>query len=256
MIHPQAVVHPQARIAKSVEIGAYSIIGADVEIGEGTWIGPHAVINGPTRIGRDNRIYQFVSLGDAPQHLGYQGEPTRLDIGDRNIIREYCTFNRGTVSGGGVTRLGHDNFIMAYCHLAHDCQVGNHTIFANCASLAGHVSVGDYAVLGGFTVAHQFCRIGPYCMTALGAITFMDIPPYVIASGNPAEPHGLNLRGLKRHGFTDEAIESLRRAYKVLYKSKLRLAEAIERLEKLAKASKEVSDFVAFLKGSERGIIR
>ncbi|MEK7262000.1 MAG: acyl-ACP--UDP-N-acetylglucosamine O-acyltransferase, partial [Pseudomonadota bacterium] len=188
MIHPQAVVHPQAHIAKNVEIGAYSIIGADVEIGEGTWIGPHAVINGPTRIGRDNRIYQFASLGEAPQHLGYQGEPTRLDIGDRNIIREYCTFNRGTVPGGGVTRLGHDNFIMAYCHLAHDCQVGNHIIFANCASLAGHVSVGDYAVLGGFTVAHQFCRIGPYCMTALGAITFMDIPPYVIASGNPAEP--------------------------------------------------------------------
>lgn len=256
MIHPQAVVHPQARIAKSVEIGAYSIIGADVEIGEGTWIGPHVVINGPTRIGRDNRIYQFASLGDAPQHLGYRGEPTRLDIGDRNIIREYCTFNRGTVSGGGVTRLGHDNFIMAYCHLAHDCQVGSHTVFANCASLAGHVSVGDYAVLGGFTVAHQFCRIGPYCMTALGAITFMDVPPYVIASGNPAEPHGLNLRGLKRHGFADETIESLRRAYKILYKSKLRLSEATERLEKLAKGNKEVGDFLGFIKGSERGIIR
>ncbi len=256
MIHPQAVVHPKARIAKGVEIGAYSIIGAEVEIGENTWIGPHAVINGPARIGRDNRIYQFVSLGDAPQHLGYKGEPTRLEIGDRNIIREYCTFNRGTVAGGGVTRLGHDNFIMAYCHLAHDCQVGNHIVFANCASLAGHVSVGDYAVLGGFTVAHQFCRIGPYCMMALGAITFRDIPPYVTASGNPAEPHGLNLRGLKRCGFTDEAMESLRRAYKILYKSKLRLAEALERLEKLAKQSKEVGDFLDFIKGSERGIIR
>lgn len=256
VIHSQAVVHPKARIATDVEVGAFSVIGEDVEIGAGTHIGPHVAIQGPTRIGRDNRIHAFASLGGAPQHLGYQGEPTRLEIGDRNIIREYCTFNRGTVPGGGVTRLGHDNFIMAYCHLAHDCQVGNHTIFANCASLAGHVTVGDYAVLGGFTVAHQFCRIGPYCMTALGAIAFMDIPPYVTASGNPAEPHGLNLRGLKRHGFSDDAIEAVRRAYKILYKSKLKLTEAIERLEKLAKTSKEVSYFVEFLKSSERGIIR
>lgn len=256
MIHPQAAVHPRARVADDVEIGAYSVIGQDVEIGSGTWVGPHVVINGPTRIGRDNRIYQFASLGDAPQHLGYKGEPTRLEIGDRNVIREYCTFNRGTVAGGGVTRLGNDNFIMAYCHLAHDCRVGNHTVFANCASLAGHVQVGNYAVLGGFTVAHQFCRIGDYCMTALGAITFMDIPPYLIASGNPAEPHGLNLRGLKRRGFSNDAVEALRRAYKTLYKSKLKLSEATERLERAGKRSPEVHHFVEFIKASERGIIR
>ncbi len=256
MIHPQAIVDPSARIGANVTIGAFSVIGPDVEIGEGTWIGPHVVVNGPSRIGRDNRIYQFSSLGDAPQHLGYKGEPTRLEVGDRNIIREYCTFNRGTVAGGGVTRLGNDNFIMAYCHLAHDCQVGNNAIFANCASLAGHVTVGDYAVLGGFTVAHQFCRIGAYCMTALGAITFMDIPPYVMASGNPAEPHGLNLRGLKRRGFSEDAMDALRQAYKTLYKSKLKLSEAVERLEKAGKRFPEVQHFVEFIKASERGIIR
>lgn len=256
MIHPQAIVDPRARVGANVTVGAFSVVGPDVEIGEGSWIGPHVVINGPTRIGRDNRIHQFASLGDAPQHLGYKGEPTRLEIGDRNIIREYCTFNRGTVAGGGVTRLGNDNFIMAYCHLAHDCQVGSHTIFANCASLAGHVHVGDYAVLGGFTVAHQFCRIGAYCMTALGAITFMDIPPYVMASGNPAEPHGLNLRGLKRRGFSEDAIDALRQAYKTLYKSKLKLSEAVERLEKAGKRFPEVQHFVEFIEASERGIIR
>ncbi len=256
MIHPQAIVDPSARVGANVTIGAFSVIGPDVEVGEGTWIGPHVVINGPARIGRDNRIHQFSSLGDAPQHLGYKGEPTRLEIGDRNIVREYCTFNRGTVAGGGVTRLGNDNFIMAYCHLAHDCHVGNNTIFANCASLAGHVTVGDFAVLGGFTVAHQFCRIGAYCMTALGAITFMDIPPYVMASGNPAEPHGLNLRGLKRRGFSDDAIDALRQAYKTLYKSKLKLSEAVERLEKAGKRFPEVQHFVEFIQASERGIIR
>jgi len=256
VIHPQAVVHPTARLAEGVEVGAFSVIGADVEIGLGTRIGPHAVIHGPTRIGRDNRIYQFCSLGDAPQHLGYQGEPTRLEIGDRNVIREYCTFNRGTVAGGGVTRLGNDNFIMAYCHLAHDCRVGDHTVFANCASLAGHVHVGDYAFLGGFTVAHQFCRIGAYCMTALGTITFMDIPPFVTASGNPAAPHGLNLRGLRRRGFGEQAVDALRHAYKLLYKSSLRLSEALEQLDALANGHAEVSQFVEFIKASERGIIR
>lgn len=256
MIHPQAVVHPTARLAEDVNVGAFSVIGAEVEIGAGVWIGPHVVINGPTRIGRDSRIYQFCSLGEAPQHLGYQGEPTRLEIGDRNIIREYCTLNRGTATGGGVTRLGHDNFIMAYCHVAHDCQVGSHTVFANCASLAGHVHVGDYAFLGGFTVAHQFCRIGAHCMTALGTITFMDIPPYVTASGNPAAPHGLNVRGLKRRGFGESAIESLRQAYKLLYKSKLRLSEAIVQLDALARDHAEVHLFAEFVKASERGIIR
>lgn len=256
MIHPQAVAHPAARLAEGVEVGAFSVVGADVEIGAGTWIGPHVVIVGPTRIGRDNRIHQFCSIGDAPQHFGYRGEPTRLEIGDRNVIREYCTLNRGTVAGGGVTRLGNDNFIMAYCHVAHDCQVGDRTVFANCASLAGHVHVGDYAFLGGFTVAHQYCRIGAHCMTALGTITFMDIPPYVTASGNPAAPHGLNLRGLRRRGFSDQAVDALCHAYKVLYKSKLRLSEAVEQLEALAGSSAEVRELAEFVKASERGIIR
>ncbi|HYM47953.1 MAG TPA: acyl-ACP--UDP-N-acetylglucosamine O-acyltransferase, partial [Burkholderiaceae bacterium] len=204
MIHPQAIVHAQARLGANVHVGAFSIIGEDVELGDGTWIGPHVVINGPTRIGRDNKIYQFVSLGEAPQHLAYKGEPTRLEIGDRNVIREHCTLNRATVAGGGVTQVGDDNFIMAYCHVAHDCRVGSKIVFANNSSLAGHVHIGDCAVLGGFTMVHQFCRIGAYCMTAVNTVTFKDVPPYLMVGGNTAVPHGLNLRGLKRRGFSDE----------------------------------------------------
>jgi UDP-N-acetylglucosamine acyltransferase len=256
VIHPQALVDPQARIGKGVEIGAFSIIGPGVEIGDNCWIGPHVVINGPTCLGTNNRVYQFCSLGDAPQHTGYKGEPTRLEIGDRNIIREYCTLNRGTVAGGGVTRLGNDNFLMAYCHMAHDCQVGNRTIFANCASLAGHVTVGDYAILGGFTVAHQFCRIGAHCITALGTITFKDIPPYVVASGNPAAPHGINVRGLKRRQFSDEQILNLRRAYKVLYMSDQQLDDALSQLDDMARAGTEIVPLVEFVRASERGVIR
>lgn len=256
MIHPQALVHPQARIGNGVEVGAYSIIGADVEIGDRTWVGPHVLINGPTRIGADNRIYQFCSLGDAPQHTSYKGEPTRLEIGDRNVIREYCTFNRGTVTGGGVTRLGNDNFVMAYCHVAHDCRVGDHTVFANAASLAGHVDIGDYTVLGGFTLVHQFCRIGTHCMTAVGTVLFKDVPPYVTAGGASAAPHGINARGLKRRNFSDEAIRAIKRAYKVLYKSGLHLEEAIAELERMGREHDEVARFAAFIKASERGIIR
>jgi UDP-N-acetylglucosamine acyltransferase len=256
VIHPQAIVDPGARIGKNVDIGAFSIIGPGVEIGDDTWIGPHVVIFGPTRIGKNNRIYQFCSLGDAPQHLGYQGETTRLEIGDRNIVREYCTFNRGTVGGGGVTRLGDDNFIMAYCHVAHDCHVGNHTIFANGTSLAGHVTIEDYVIFGGFTMVHQFCRVGAYTMTGISTVTFKDIPPYLLVAGNTAVPHGLNLRGLKRRKFSASAIESLRRAYKILYKSGLRLEEALALLAENAKDSAEVNHFFQFIKASERGIIR
>ena len=256
MIHPQALVDPGAKIGKNVHIGPFSIVGAGVEIDDETWIGPHVVINGPTHIGKKNKIYQFSSLGEAPQHLGYKGEPTRLEIGDRNIIREYCTFNRGTVAGGGVTRLGHDNFIMAYCHLAHDCQVGNHTIFANCASLAGHVTVGDYAILGGFTLVHQFCRVGAHCITGLGAVTYKDIPPFVMATGNAAAPHGINVRGLRRRQFSKSSIQSLRGAYKMLYRSRLTLNEAIEKLKETARENPEVGQLVTFIKASERGIIR
>ena len=256
MIHPQAIVDPAAKIGSHVDIGAFSIIGPEVEIGEATWIGPHVVIHGPTRIGTNNKIYQFCSLGEAPQHQGYKGEPTRLEIGDRNIIREYCTFNRGTAGGGGVTRLGDDNFIMAYCHVAHDCHVGNRTIFANGTSLAGHVTVEDQVIFGGFSMIHQFCHVGAHVMTGISTVTFKDIPPYLLVAGNTAVPHGLNVRGLKRRKFSDSSIESLRKAYKILYKSDLRLSEALEQLEPLARSCEEVAYFVAFIKRSERGIIR
>lgn len=255
MIHPLAIVDPGAKLGKDVQIGAFSIIGAGVEIGSGTWIGPHVVINGPTRIGSENRIYQFSSLGEAPQHLGYKGEPTWLEIGDRNIIREYCTLNRGSAGGGGVTRLGHDNFIMAYCHVAHDCQVGNRTIFANGTSLAGHVRVEDQVIFGGFSMIHQFCRVGAHAMTGISTVTFKDIPPYLLVAGNTAVPHGLNVRGLKRRNFSEQTIEALRHAYKLVYKSGLRLSEAIEQLAQMD-ANPEVRHFLDFIKQSERGIVR
>ena len=256
MIHPQAIVDPAAKIGIHVDIGAFSIIGPEVEIGEATWIGPHVVIHGPTRIGTNNKIYQFCSLGEAPQHQGYKGEPTRLEIGDRNIIREYCTFNRGTAGGGGVTQLGDDNFIMAYCHVAHDCHVGNRTIFANGTSLAGHVTVEDQVIFGGFSMIHQFCRVGAHVMTGISTVTFKDIPPYLLVAGNTAVPHGLNVRGLRRRNFSAESIDSLRQTYKFLYKSGLRLNEAIERIAPIAKANAEVGHFLDFIKKSERGIIR
>jgi len=255
VIHPLAIVDPGAKLGKDVQIGAFSIIGAGVEIGSGTWIGPHVVINGSTRIGSDNRIYQFSSLGEAPQHLGYKGEPTWLEIGDRNIIREYCTLNRGSAGGGGVTRLGHDNFIMAYCHVAHDCQVGNRTIFANGTSLAGHVRVEDQVIFGGFTMIHQFCRVGAHAMTGISTVTFKDIPPYLLVAGNTAVPHGLNVRGLKRRNFSEQTIEALRQAYKLVYKSGLRLSEATEQLAQMA-TNPEVRHFLDFIKQSERGIVR
>ena len=256
MIHSSAIVDQKARIGSQVHIGAFSIIGPDVEIGDDTWIGPHVVINGPTRIGKNNKIYQFASLGEAPQHQGYKGEPTRLEVGDRNIIREYCTFNRATASEGGVTRLGDDNFIMAYCHVAHDCQVGNRTIFANGASLAGHAVVEDYVILGGFTMVHQFCRVGAHAMTGISTVTFKDIPPYLLVSGNTAVPHGLNLRGLKRRNFSAPAIDALRQAYKIVYKSGERLEDALSQIETMARDYSEVRNFVEFIKKSERGIVR
>jgi UDP-N-acetylglucosamine acyltransferase len=256
VIHPQAIVHSGARLGAGVHVGPYSVIGDHVEIGDNTWIGPHVVINGPTRIGRENKIYQFCSLGEAPQHLGHKDEPTRLEIGDRNVIREYCTFNRATVGGGGVTLVGDDNFVMAYCHIAHDCAVGSKTVFANNSSLAGHVHVGDCAVLGGFTMVHQYCRIGAYCITAVNTVTFKDIPPFLMAGGNTAAPHGLNLRGLKRRGFSEETIDALRRAYKTIYRSDLLLADALTELQPLAQQYPQVQHFVTFIAESDRGIIR
>ena len=256
MIHPTAIIEPGAKIAGDVEIGAYSIIGSHVEIGSGTKIGAHVVIKGHTRIGRNNRIYQFVSLCEIPQDKKYAGEPTRLEIGDNNEIREFCTFNIGTAQDVGVTRIGNDNWIMAYVHFAHDCQIGNHTIFANNAQLAGHVTVEDFAILGGFTVVHQFCRIGAHSITAMGTILLQDIPPYVTASGNPASPHGINSEGLKRRGFSPEAILEIRRAYKTLYKSGLSLQEAKDAILPKVETHAELGPFLEFISGSKRGIIR
>ncbi len=256
MIHPTALVHPGARIGDAVSIGAYSVIGEHVQIGPGSQIGHHCVLTGHTRIGRDNRIFHFVSLGEAPQDKKYQGEPTRLEIGDGNTIREFCTFNCGTVQDVGVTRIGNDNWIMAYVHIAHDCQVGSHTIFANNAQLAGHVHIGDYAILGGFTVVHQFCRLGAHCITGLSSVIVHDVPPYVTAAGNPARAHGINSEGLRRRGFSAAAIDGLRRAYKPLYRSGLTLEQAKAALAGELSALPEASLLVDFLAVSSRGIVR
>lgn len=256
MIHQTAVVDARAKLGQGVEVGAYTIIGADVEVGDGTWIGPHVVIQGPTRIGKENRIYQFCSLGGPAQDFSYKGEPTRLEIGDRNDIREYCTFNRGTVAGGGTTRVGDDNFILAYCHVAHDCRVGSRVIFANASSLAGHVHVGDCAYLGGFTLIHQFCHVGAYCMTGVNTTLFKDVPPFLTVAGEGGTPHGINVRGLKRRGFSEATILELKRAYKTLYHSQLKLADAVAELERVGKSHPEVARLAAFVRASKRGIVR
>jgi UDP-N-acetylglucosamine acyltransferase len=256
MIDPSAVVHPDARIGEGVSIGPFSVIAPAVEIGEGTEIGPHVVIKENTRIGAHNRIFQFCSIGEAPQHTGYRGEPTRLEIGDRNVIREYCTLNRGTPDGKGVTRIGNDNFIMAYVHIAHDCVVGDHTVFANCASLAGHVLVEDYAILGGFTTVHQFCRVGAHCITGISTATVKDVPPYVMAAGNMARPHGINVKGLNRRGFSVETIHALKRAYKTVYRSGILLSDALAQLAEQDAEVPEVTHFAEFIRQSRRGVIR
>lgn len=256
MIHPTAIVHPNAKLAEGVEVGAYSIIGEHVEIGEGTRVGPHVVINGHTRIGRHNRIFQFCSLGEIPQDKKYADEPTRLEIGDHNTIREFCTFNLGTAQDAGVTRVGNHNWIMAYVHLAHDCQVGNHTIFANNAQLAGHVHVQDYAILGGFTVVHQFVRIGAHIISGMGSILLQDVPPYTLVSGNPSAPHGINAEGLKRRGFSSPAIMAIKRAYKTLYKSGLSFDEARTAITAQLPEHPELQLLADFLDSSTRGIVR
>lgn len=256
MIDARAIIDPGARLGSGVSVGAFSIIGAEVEIDEGTWIAPHVVVKGPARIGRDNKIYQFSSIGDDPQDKKYAGERTFLEIGDRNVIRECCTLNRGTVQGGGTTRIGNDNWIMAYVHIAHDCQVGNHTIFANCASLAGHVTIDDYAILSGFTGVHQFCALGAHCFCAAGAVVTKDVPPFMMVSGHNPKPRGINSEGLKRRGYSAKTLRTLREAYKILYKSKLTLSKALEQLRPLTAACPEVETLVRFLEKVTRGIVR
>ena len=256
MIHSHAIVSPKARLAADVEVGPFTVIGPDVEIGPRTVVGPHVVINGPTTIGADNRIFQFASIGDAPQDKKYQGEPTRLEIGDRNVFRENCTINRGTTHDHGVTRVGSDNLFMTYSHVAHDCNVGNNVVFANCAALGGHVDIGDWVIIGGLSAVHQFSKIGAHAFLAGGAIVTRDVPPYVMVAGNPAEPHTVNSEGLKRRGFTEEQIRNIREAYRILYRSDLKLAEAVEKLTVMGRTQPEVQSFVDFIGASNRGIIR
>lgn len=256
MIDARAIVDPGARLGEKVSVGAFSIIEADVEIGDRTWIGPHVIIRGGTRIGKDNRVFQFASVGEDPQDKKYAGEPTRLEIGDGNTFRECCTLNRGTIQDDGVTRIGNNNWFMAYTHVAHDCMVGNETVLANNATLAGHVHVGDFAILGGFAGVHQFCRIGTYSFIGNNCGITRDVPPYVLVGGPPAAPRGMNTEGLKRHGFTPEQLRNLRNAYKVVYRSGLRLAEAIAKLRETLGAQPELVPFVEFLENSKRSIIR
>lgn len=254
MIHETAIVDPSAKIGKGVHIGPYSVIGKDVEIGDGTWIGPHVVIQGPTKIGKDNKIFQFASLGGDPQDLKFKGEETYLEIGDRNTIRECCTFNRGTGHAKSVTRVGSDNLFMAYVHIAHDCEVGNHVIFANNASLAGHVIVEDYAILSGFSGVFQFCRVGAYSFAATNSVVIKDIPPFVKVSGYYAKPFGLNTVGMQRAGFSEEDVTALKRAYKVVYRQGNTVAKAIAELKKIK--SNTVSQLIQFIENSATGIVR
>ncbi|HEX4267828.1 MAG TPA: acyl-ACP--UDP-N-acetylglucosamine O-acyltransferase [Steroidobacteraceae bacterium] len=256
MIDPHAIVSPRAELAADVDVGPFSVIGPGVRIGPGTVVGPHAVITGLTTIGANNHIYQFASLGDAPQDKKYAGEPTRLEIGDRNVFRESCTMNRGTSHDRGVTRIGDDNLFMAYSHVAHDCVVGSNTVFANCASLAGHVEIGDWVILGGLSAVHQHCKIGAHAFLAGGAIVTRDVPPYVMVAGNPSAPHMVNSEGLKRRGFTEDQVRSVREAYRLVYRSDLKLSEALERLDPSAKERPELRLFVDFIRSSTRSIIR
>jgi len=256
VIHPTAVVHPGASLAPGVSVGPYSVIGEHVEIGADTSVGAHVVIEGHTRIGAGNRIFSHAALGGAPQDKKYAGEPTRLEIGDRNTIREFCTFNTGTVQDAGVTRIGDDNWIMAYVHIAHDCDVGSNTIFANNAALAGHVRVGDWAILGGYTMVHQFVSIGAHSMTAIATVLLLDLPPYVMAAGNTAKPHGINSEGLKRRKFAPEAIARIKSAYRTLYREGLTLEEARAELQKMAGTAPEIAPLVEFLAAARRGITR
>ena len=256
MIDARALVDPSARLAEDVSVGPFAVIGADVEIGAGCVIGPHATIQGPTRIGRDNRIFQYASLGGIPQDMKYQGERTWLEIGDRNTFFEFVTVNRGTRQAGGKTVIGSDNWIMAYVHVAHDCLIGDHAILANNTTLAGHVIIGDWAALGGFTKVHQFCHIGRHSFTGMNVDLTRDVPPYVMIAGTPAEPRGINSEGLRRRGFTAAQIRNVKNAYRLLYRSELRLEQAREQLGALAASQPELVCLVEFLDKSERSITR
>jgi UDP-N-acetylglucosamine acyltransferase len=256
VIDARAVVSPQAELAADVEVGPFTVIGPAVRIGARTRIAAHAVINGPTTLGADNHVFQFSSIGDAPQDKKYQGEPTRLEIGDRNVFREFCTVNRGTTHDAGVTRIGDDNLFMAYTHVAHDCQVGSRIVMANCATLGGHVQLGDWVIMGGFAGIHQFCKIGAHAFVGNNAAVTRDVPPYVMAVGQPARPHSINSEGLKRRGFSAEQIRVLRDAYRTLYRRGLSLAEAVAELTAVAREHAEVRPLLDFIGAATRSLVR
>jgi UDP-N-acetylglucosamine acyltransferase len=256
LIHPGAIIDPGAELDEGVEVGPFSLIGPGVRIGRGTRIGPHVVVRGLSDIGVDNRIFQFASVGEDPQDRKYGGEATRLIIGDRNVVREGATIHRGTVQDAGVTRIGNDNLFMAYTHVAHDCRIGDHAIMANAASLGGHVRVDDWAILGGFTLVHQFCHIGAHSFCAMGSVVARDVPTYVTVGGHPAVPRGINSEGLKRRGFSDEAITLIRRAYRLLYRSSLKLADALTAIRELSATCPELTPMADFIANSIRSIVR
>lgn len=256
MIHPTAIIAASAKIADGVDIGPYSLIGDEVEIGAGCRIAGHVVINGPTRIGENNRIYQFASIGDDPQDKKYRDEPTRLEIGNSNTIREFCTISRGTVQDQGVTRIGDNNWIMAYVHIAHDCVLGDHTILANNATLAGHVNVGDWVIMGGFSGVHQFCRIGDHAFLGMYAGIGQDVPAYTLVSGHPATPRGINSEGLKRRNFSAAQIRNIKNAYRLVYRQGLKLADAVLQIAALAAEQPELQPLLKSLQESDRSIVR
>jgi len=256
VIDPRAAIDPQAEIDEGVTIGPFTVIAAGVKIGAGSDIGSHVVIKGETQIGRENKIYQFASIGEDPQDKKYDGEVTRLEIGDRNQIREFTTINRGTIQDGGVTRIGNDNLLMAYTHVAHDCQVGNNTILANAASLGGHVRIDDWAILGGFSMVHQFCRVGAHSFSAMNSVIAKDVPPYVMIGGHPAKPHGINIEGLQRRGYSVEQIARIKKAYKTIYHSGMLLQDAISKIEIHCADFPELQFLAQFLRASQRSIVR
>jgi len=255
-IHPTALVAPEAELGENVEVGAYAVIGPGVVVGANTRIGAHAVLQGPTRLGADNEVFPFASVGSAPQDKKYKGEPTRLEIGDRNVIREFVTLNRGTTKDEGVTRIGDDNLFMSYSHVAHDCRVGSHCVLANNATLGGHVHLGDWVIMAGFSGVHQFCKVGDHAFIANNAAVTRDVPPYIMAVGQPAAAHSVNAEGLKRRGFTPEQIRNLRNAFRLLYRSGLKLADATAQLATIARDQPEVGAIVEFLPRSTRSIVR
>ena len=256
MIHSSAIVEKGAKLGKNVNIGAFSYIGADVEIGDDNIIASHVVIEGHTRIGSGNHIFQFASIGAEPQSLAYHGEATRVEIGNNNILREYVTINRGTPDDRALTSIGDDNFLMAYVHIAHDCELGSNIVFANCASLAGHVKVEDYVIMGGFSLVHQFCRVGKHCITGIGSVCIQDVPPFTLVAGNKAITHGINVKGLRRRNFSNDAINELKKVYKILYRSGLTTKSAIIEIRKQEWSTEYVQYLTDFFDDSKRGVIR